>query len=389
MLRSLLSAGYEVDIIVSNLSERGISSKNIEERLSKRYSGANFIVRKHPSLLDKSLAGTKEYKLYKLYKLFLFLDILTFSRYKVSNYKLLPYNIRNIIKSSLHSKHYDIVYCNYLYTFGNFMKKKKIEVVTDIHDYQYRRIENDVIPSSSWIESKLYSLFFKKSELNTLKKIDKILSISPIESKMIEKDIRHPNVYTAPATADDPNSIDALKYTYDLSFIGSNSDANRDSIIWFLDNCFSKIVEKNSRVKLLIQGRIVRNKLVKENEILKKYIGRNIIVKDYVQDLSEVYIATKIIIAPIVKGSGMKIKVIEALSYKKPVIGTDIAFEGINVENRKNVIVANKSIEFIDAVNLLINDKTLLKILKNNAYKLFKAEHSFNASVALIKKVIK
>ena len=206
---------------------------------------------------------------------------------------------------------------------------------------------------------------------------------------MIEKDIRHPNVYTAPATADDPNSIDALKYAYDLSFIGSNSDANRDSIIWFLDNCFSKIVENNSRVKLLIQGRITRNKLVKENEILKKYIGRNIIVKDYVQDLSEVYIATKIIIAQIVKGSGMKIKVIEALSYKKPVIGTDIAFEGINVENRKNVIVANKSIEFIDAVNLLINDKTLLKILKNNAYKLFKAEHSFNASVALIKKVIK
>jgi glycosyltransferase involved in cell wall biosynthesis len=268
-----------------------------------------------------------------------------------------------------------------LYTFLPFIKKYTNKVVSDIHDYQYRRIENDVIPSVNFIDAFFYKLFFKNSELKALKKIDKIISISPIETKMIKEDIDHKHVVTIPATADNPYNIDNLKYQYDLTFIGSNSDANSDSIIWFLDNCFEEIVSKNKRVKLLIQGKIIRNKNLQNNLIIKKFLGRNILMKDFVLNLADIYSSSKMIIAPVVKGSGMKIKVIEALSYAKPIIGTDIAFEGIEIQHNESAIVANSAKEFIDAVNKLIFDESKIKELKKNAYNLFLNKYSFDSCI--------
>jgi len=388
MIRALIDNGYNLTVVISNLSERDISSKAIEERLSNRYKGARFFVRKHPSLLNKAKKGSTDYKKYRIYLLTLLWDKITFGKYKVSNYRLMPYNIRDTLHKILEKESFDLVYSNYLYNFQPFLKSFGNDVVCDIHDYQYRRIENDVIPESSYIDSKLYSLFFKKSELKALKKIDRIISISPIESQMIREDIGHKNVYTIPATAEDPHSIDSLSYKYDLAFIGSNSDANRDSIVWFLDQCFENIVNEKPRIKLLIQGRITRNKLVNENDILKKYLGRNIIVKDFVENLSDVYQESKIMIAPVVKGSGMKIKVIEALSYKKPIIGTDIAFEGINIEDGINGIVANTIDEFSNAVINLLDDKSKIKLLKEKAYLLYQEEHSFESCVNLLQKIV-
>ena len=385
MIRALLDNNFELDVIVSNLSERGISSSDIVKRLEKRYSGASFTVRKHPSLLDKSKSADR--KKFNFYKITLLWDRIVFNTYRVHNFKLMPYNIRNTIKNKMKNINYDIVYCNYLYNVPNFLRKSDTQIISDIHDLQYRRIENDIIPFVNPIESFLYKTFFRSSELKRLKLIDKIISISLIETKMIKKMLPTKEIITIPATTDNPNSIDCIKAKYDITFIGSNSDANRDSLLWFLDNCLSELINSEKRIKFLIQGKIVRNKSIKTNEIFLKFIGKNIIANDYVEHLSDIYDNTKIIICPIIKGSGMKIKVIEALSYSKAIVGTNIAFEGININNN-NASIANTDKEFISKVLKLLINKQKRKKIQLEAFQLFKNEHSFDTCCELIKKTI-
>lgn len=387
MIRALIENGYHLDIVVSNLSERDSSSKVIADRLSKRYKGANFIVRKHPSLLDNSQKDNEK-KIYKSYKFTVFLDSLLLNKYKVFNFRLMPFNIRNTVEKMFQNDTYDLYYSNYLYNLPNFVKQFNVEIVSDIHDLQYRRIENDVIPSQSMLSALLYKLFFKNSELKRLKLVDKVISISPIESDLLKKLLPNKKIYTLPATADVTNIVPKLNPKYDFTFIGSNSDANRDSLLWFLDNCFENIVLKNRKVRFLIQGRIIRNKLIKENEVLLKYINRNIVVSDFVEFLSDVYADTKVIICPIVKGSGMKIKVIEALSYSKAIVGTDIAFEGINVKDNEHVLYANDPKLFSEHVFELISNGGKRKLLEKKAGEIFKEEYSFDSCVKRIKKVI-
>jgi len=389
MIRSLLENDYSVDVIVSNLSERGITSSDIEDRLSKRYRGANFIVRKHPSLLDKSKKGTKERKLYYLYLLTLMYDYMSFNKFKVFSFRLMPYNIRKLVDKKLASGMYDIYYSNYLYNVPSNIKNHNVEVVSDIHDLQYRRIENDVIPAVGKFQALLYKIFYKSSELKRLNLVDKIISISPIETKLIQKVMPNKNIVTIPATADANNNfIDKVDQKYDITFIGSNSDANRDSLLWFLNECYPYIIKNNSNIKFLIQGKITRNKLIKNNAIFKNNLNKSIIASDYVEYLSDVYSDTKVIICPIIKGSGMKIKVIEALSFAKAIVGTDIAFEGINIENDEEGIVANDSNEFAREVLGLISNEKQRNNMQISAYELFKSEHSFDSCVIEMSKVL-
>ena len=52
----------------------------------------------------------------------------------------------------------------------------------------------------------------------------------------------------------------------------------------------------------------------------------------YVDDLTTFYAETDVIVAPMLMGSGLKMKVAEALSYGVPVVGTAIGFEGFGAE---------------------------------------------------------
>ena len=52
----------------------------------------------------------------------------------------------------------------------------------------------------------------------------------------------------------------------------------------------------------------------------------------YVDDLAAFYAETDVIVAPMLMGSGLKMKVAEALSYGVPVVGTEIGFEGFGAE---------------------------------------------------------
>ncbi len=389
MIRSLLENDYSVDVIVSNLSERGITSSDIEDRLSKRYRGANFIVRKHPSLLNKSKKGIKEKKFYYLYLLTLMYDYMSFNKFKVFSFRLMPYNIRKLVDKKLASGMYDIYYSNYLYNVPSNITNHNVKVVSDIHDLQYRRIENDVIPAVGKFQALLYKIFYKSSEFKRLDLVDKIISISPIETKLIQKFMPNKNIITIPATADANNSfIDKVDQKYDITFIGSNSDANRDSLLWFLNECYPYIIKNNSNIKFLIQGKITGNKLILNNEVFNNNLNKNIIASDYVEYLSDVYSDTKVIICPIIKGSGMKIKVIEALSFAKVIVGTDIAFEGINIENDEEGIVANDSNEFAREILGLISNEKRRNNMQISAYELFKSEHSFDSCVIEMSKVL-
>jgi hypothetical protein len=72
-----------------------------------------------------------------------------------------------------------------------------------------------------------------------------------------------------------------------------------------------------------------------------KTIPSNVKLDGYVNDLSSYYKSAVAVVAPIFKGSGMKTKVIEAMSYGKSIIGTDEAFQGIECDFSRAILQKN------------------------------------------------
>ena len=105
---------------------------------------------------------------------------------------------------------------------------------------------------------------------------------------------------------------------------------------------------------------------------------KNVRVVGEVAD-SVLFMSSKqIMIVPLLSGSGIRIKILEAMSLSKTVVATTIAAEGIMYENGKNIIIADTPQEFAQAVKKLTQDKDYCKQIGQNAYELIKSRYNTN-----------
>jgi glycosyltransferase involved in cell wall biosynthesis len=112
-------------------------------------------------------------------------------------------------------------------------------------------------------------------------------------------------------------------------------------------------------------------------------IPSNVELVGYVESLDDAYIGAKALIYPISCGTGIKNKVIEAMSYGIPVIGFKNAFTNMNVMHNKNVIIVHKTAEIIDSLN-----RTDLGIISENAYLFIRQEMSEDYALSCVRKYI-
>ena len=107
-----------------------------------------------------------------------------------------------------------------------------------------------------------------------------------------------------------------------------------------------------------------------------KYLG---FVDDPVLEISK----CQALIAPLHKGAGVKVKVIDTLTSGTNVIGTNVAFEGIEDNiNNKLFILAEKNDEYINAIN---NCKKYTVKQKQDAATEFFDKYNKNHSTDLLK----
>jgi hypothetical protein len=128
------------------------------------------------------------------------------------------------------------------------------------------------------------------------------------------------------------------KNKYRAIFIGSIKRAeNYRGLEWFYENIYPACV---ANIEVVCVGEIDDNLSLKFPEF--KFIG-------YVDSLDEVLLQCDFTIAPVLDGAGIKIKVIDSLARKIPVIGTTKAYEGIGRPNYPHC--TNIPEKWIDIIN--------------------------------------
>ena len=105
-----------------------------------------------------------------------------------------------------------------------------------------------------------------------------------------------------------------------LLFVGSNNPSNYYGINDFIEKNFSTLRGAFPGLELIIAGNICGTLPDGQDGIVK--LGE-------VDDLERVYDLSDIVINPLTVGSGLKIKMIEAMGFSKIVISTDVGAEGI------------------------------------------------------------
>ena len=196
-----------------------------------------------------------------------------------------------------------------------------------------------------------------KQEIKGLSRADVILSIQQKETNWFSKRLKKQQIVTVGHLVKlHSNNSNELKNT--ILFVGSKNPINVDGINYFIKQVFPDLKSKFKNLKLILAGDVCE-----EVEDFKDCIklGR-------VENLKDAYQLADIVISPVLFGTGLKIKNIEALGYSKPLVTTSVGAEGMEEAANKAFLIANSPLEFVDAITKIFSDIELYKNLSQNAY---------------------
>jgi glycosyltransferase involved in cell wall biosynthesis len=72
-------------------------------------------------------------------------------------------------------------------------------------------------------------------------------------------------------------------------------------------------------------------------------------------------------VVPLFSGSGLRIKIVEGMSYGKSIVATPAAADGIMYEDKKDLFVASDPLEYAEQVTALLKNETLRSETGRNA----------------------
>ncbi len=104
----------------------------------------------------------------------------------------------------------------------------------------------------------------------------------------------------------------------------------------------------------------------------------------YVPDVNEELRRHQVFFAPIVSGTGIKTKVIEAMACGLPVIALPDAVSGLLVEPKRHCLVANGPEEFVECYSLLINYPAFAEAMGRAARELVVQTYSIEAATEVL-----
>lgn len=95
-----------------------------------------------------------------------------------------------------------------------------------------------------------------------------------------------------------------------------------------------------------------------------------------VPDLRSFYRDAAVVIAPIRSGGGTRIKIVEALSYGRPVVSTRLGAEGLEVTDGTDILLRDEPRDFAAACAALLADPDLRRRLGEAGRRLYLAKHA-------------
>lgn len=175
-----------------------------------------------------------------------------------------------------------------------------------------------------------------------------------------------------------PNGIDSKFFEYqkgvaefDLIFVGNLSYAPNIEAVQYL----GQLMDKVPHISCLISG-------ANPTSVVKKVVSQhsNMHLQGWVEDIRSAYSKGHIFIAPMMIGTGMQNKLLEAMAMGIPCITSPLANNAIKGIHFDNILVAENPSEFIRFIEMLLSDKDLADSIGQKGKEYVRANYTWHGS---------
>ena len=189
----------------------------------------------------------------------------------------------------------------------------------------------------------------EEEELRLLSGADVVVAIQEDEATYVRERLPSQNVLCAPF------AMRVQEHSYpgeddSVLFVGTNTAPNVTGLNWFLSQIWPLLTAQAPTVQLNVAGSVCS---------AISFAPRGVNLLGVVSNLKPLYELAGVVISPLLAGSGLKIKLIEALSYGKAIVCTSPTIQGVGKIVGTAVTVADEPGRFAEAILSLLLDASL------------------------------
>ena len=238
-----------------------------------------------------------------------------------------------------------------------------IKLVFDMVDFHYVRLLREYeLNKDEALKAEAEK--FLKIELENCKNADVVIAISTTDKELLkqhfntdEKVVLISNIHQHIDKSDNFNSFENRN---DLLFVGSfRHDPNSDAVKYLKENIMPLVWKVIPDLKVNIIGSYITDDIEALASDRFKLLG-------FVDDLDAVINTTKLFVAPLRFGAGIKGKIGQSLEHSLPLVTTNVGAEGFDFGEQTNVMIANNAEAIAQKVIDLYTNKILWEEASNS-----------------------
>lgn len=186
-------------------------------------------------------------------------------------------------------------------------------------------------------------------------------------------------LHLIPYPLDESNPTDSVipysnrEFKYDLMYVGASYHPNVEAMNFFLSSIFPEIVAKKPDIRFAVAGKVCD--FIQIDSAFKQ----NIDSLGFVDDLSELYLTSRVVIGPLLHGSGTKIKLQEAMTYAIPIVTTRCGASGLSLKDGINAFITDEPELYAQRILNLVKEPKLAQQLSEEVALTFESEYSNSA----------
>ncbi|MEM6800052.1 MAG: glycosyltransferase family 4 protein [Bacteroidota bacterium] len=353
MIQGFHKAGHEVTVLTMNTPKHYVILRNLPEKI--RMSAEFFAVDvdtnvKLTDMLANFLFSKKSYHVQRF----------TSRRFREELYKL------------LRSNKYDIVQLETLFMapYMDTIREMNPDALISlrIHNIEHliweRRTKNEDNP----IKKLLFEVTASRIKAYEEKifgenKYDTLIPITNIDLKQArDLGAKEPFMFINTGVDLDEINTEPVEFEHQsIFYIGAlDWGPNVEGIRWFLRYVWPIIHKNYPEVKFYIAGRRMAP------DFLRKPMDNVVLMGEV--DESEPFIKSHgVMVVPLLSGSGLRIKIVEAMAYGKAVVATSMAAEGLGAFHGNQILIADDPKKFADCVSVLLEKRSFFDTISKHA----------------------
>jgi glycosyltransferase involved in cell wall biosynthesis len=223
-------------------------------------------------------------------------------------------------------------------------------------------------------------------EIDNCKKADTIIAISKTDKNLVAKFFDNDDKFEVLSNLHQyqkkPKNFKTFHERKDLLFIGSFGHTPNLDAVHFLHDQIMPIVWKTypKIVVNIIGSNPVQSILELDNERFK--------VLGFIEDIEPYFVNSRLFIAPLRFGAGIKGKIGQSLEYSLPVITTEIGAEGFDFGTFEDEMIANQPKEFAEKIIEMYTNESLWDDVSNFSKEILEP-FSIATTMKTLKQIIK